>query len=719
LFSNPRRPYPLLFCGLALALGALAQWNIARSPQLPAPDLWFLYLAAALLFFLATFFPAPGGADPLSPKCEWSLFLLLMSLAAFYRIYRLGSLPPGLFVDQGFEGWSALRILHEGYRPWWEYGVFQNPALLLYQLAGWFFLVPAGRFTFLLFFALMSLATLPLVYLTFRQLAGPRAALCALFFLAVMRWNVNFSRNGFPTLQVPFYIFGTLAFLLLGLKAGKRWPFYLSACFLGLGLYTYQSYQAFFLWLLPLGFYALFCHRPLLAARWKSLLGFLALGGLLSLPFLRHSLALRGLGSRETEVSILSKVKEAGNWSPLWENLRKTALMFHWQGDTFARHNLPLHRMLDDGTGILFFFGLVMALLSPWKKASFFALTGFFAMSLPGVLSINPAHANRLLGLTPLIALLAALPCAFLWERAAGTQARGKKMFLASLAALALAAIAWQNFDLYFRRQAADLETFEEYDSEETFAAQKTAQYGGAYDLYFSPYYDMIYSIRFLSYFHRDHFHLLKVPEDLACPPGQGSLGKGFFLEPDREGLYALLKSLYPQGQVEDFLDPEGNLSMRLYLVSPGELAKKKDLSPRQLVPRGLKGFYYDNPEGLRSPVLVHDDPLVNFSNEGSFPRQCPLIRWKGTLEVPRPGRYGFSIATWSEASLFLDGQERISEEEENGSCYLAAGAHTIEVVFRHPEKRDAWCLNLSWLKPGALREEVIPNGAFGVLKGH
>jgi hypothetical protein len=713
----PSQRFPFLFPGLALALGALAQWNIARSPQPPAPGLWLLYFAAALLFALATLSPSPTPAPPLSRKSERTLFILLISLAAFYRIYRLGSLPPGLFVDQGFEGWSALRILHEGYRPWWEFGVFQNPALLLYQLAGWFFLVPAGRFTFLLFFALMSLATLPLVYFTFRLLAGPRVALSALFLLAVMRWNVNFSRNGFPTLQVPFYIFGTLAFLLLGLKAGKRWPFYLSACFLGLGLYTYQSYQAFPLWLLSLALYALLRYHPLLVARWKSLLAFLALGGLLSFPFLRHSLALRGLGSRETEVSILSKVKEAGNWSPLWENLRKTALMFHWQGDTFARHNLPLHRMLDDGTGILFLFGAAMALLSPWKKVSFFALAGFFAMSLPGVFSINPAHANRLLGLTPLIALLAALPCAALWERAAGMEERGWKFFLAAVAALALAAMAWQNFDLYFHRQAADLDTFEEYDSEETFAAQKTAQYGGAYDLYFSPYYDMIDTIRFLGYFHRDHFHFLKVPEDLACPSGQGGLGKGFFLEPDRDGLYALLKSLYPQGKVDDFLDPQGNLALRLYLVPPMELAKKGGLSPRQLVPRGLKGFYYDDPAGLKPPVLVHDDPLLNFSNEGSFPRKCALIQWKGTLEVPRSGAYGFSIATWSEASLFLDGKQRTATDEMDDACHLAAGAHSIEVVFRHPEKKDAWCLNLYWKKPGAGREEIIPNGAFGILK--
>ncbi len=714
MFLSSRPSIPFLLPGLALALGALAQVSIALSPQPPSLKLWLLYFAAALLF--AQTLPSSTPAPPLSGRNERVLFIFLMALATFYRIYRLGSLPPGLFVDQGFEGWSAMRILHEGYRPWWEYDVFQNPALLLYQLAGWFYFVPAGRFTFLLFFALLSLATLPLVYGTFRQLAGPRTALCALFFLSVMRWNVNFSRNGFPTLQVPFYIFGTLAFLLLGLRTGKRWAFILAACFFGIGFYTYQSYQAFPFWLLFLGFYGVLRYHRLLQQYWKHLLGFLALGSLLLLPFLWHSLALRGLGSREAEVSILSRVKQAGNWSPLWENLGKTAMMFHWRGDVFSRHNLPLHRMLDDGTGILFLFGAVMALWTPWRKVSFFALTGFFAMSLPGVLSINPAHANRLLGLTPLVALLAALPTCALWERIEGAEGRGRKFLLFTAAALALTVIGWQNFDLYFHRQAADTDTFDQYESHETFVGQKTAQYGEDYDLYFSPYYDMIYTLRFLSYYQRDHFHLLKVPEDLACLAGQGNRGKGFFLEPDREGLYALLKSLYPGGRVENFLNPKGELAMRLYLVSPEELASKRGLSLRRLVPRGLKGFYYDDPTGLGPPALVHADPLLNFSNEGSFPSKSPLIRWEGTLKAPRTGTYAFWLSTWSEATLFLDGKIRCDAEKEEATCFLAAGVHSIRVVFRHPEISEAWCLNLYWWKPGAPREEIIPNGAFGVL---
>jgi hypothetical protein len=687
---------------------------MVQSDKPPSPLLWLRYFTAAFLFTWAIL-SSPAAPQALSRKTEWALFLLLFSFAAFFRIYRLGSLPPGLFIDQGFMGWSALRILHEGFRPMWEFNVFQNPALLLYQLAGWFFFVPAGRFTFYLFFALMSLATLPLVYGTFRQLSGPRTALCAMFFLAVMRWNVNFSRNGFPTIQVPFYIFGTLAFLLLGLRTGKRWPFYLSACFFGLGFYTYQAYKAFPLWLFLLGLYAVIRNRQALLLHWKKGLGFLAVSVLVTLPFLWHTLAQRSLGSREASVSIFSKVKEFNSWSPLWENLQKTALMFHWQGDPLSRHNLPLHRMLDDGTGILFFFGLVMALLSPWKKISYFALTGLGVLALPGVLSIDSAHANRLLGLTPLVALLAALPLAALWEQGAES---GRKWLYLLAAGLGLSWIAWQNFDLYFHQQASDMDAYEQYDSEETIVGQKTGQYGGDFDLYFAPAYFPLDTLRFLSYDHRDRIHVMRVPEDLACPREPNGLGKGFFLEPDRKGLYALLKRLYPGGMVENFINPAGEVALRLYRVPPGELAKKKGLSPGQLVPRGLKGFYYDDPATPR-PSLVHNDPLLNFPSLGAFYRRAPLIDWTGVLEAPRTGAYGFGISTWSQASLFLDGKECVNSisATERGQCFLTAGPHKIEVVFLNPGGREFWFLDLYWKKPGTKKEEIIPNEAFGVIK--
>ena len=483
---------------------------------------------------------------------EKVLFFLLMILAAFLRIYRLDSVPPGIFVDQGYEGWTALRILHEGFRPTWEAGVFQNPALLLYQLAAWFSIMPAGRFTLYLFFALLSLATLPLFYWTIRELAGARTALLSLFFLAVMRWNMTFSRNGFPTIQVPLYIFGTLAFLLLGLRTGKRWAFYLSAGFFGLGFYTYQAYKAFPLWLLLLGLYALIRHRQTLLARRYQLLVFTALAFLLLLPFLSHSLSISGMGNREDSISILSKIVEKGDLSPLWENIRDTALMFHWKGDTLSRHNLPITGCWTMGREY-YFYSVLAGFFQSLEQSLLLCPDGLGGHDLPGILSINAAHANRLLGLTPLVALLAALPLIALWEIVSVSPRPFVRKAFTVLFILTLGMIAIQNFSVYFGDQAANADAFEQFDSEETFAGQKCAQYGAADDLYFSPYYDQTYSLNFLSYSHREHFHFLRVPEDLGAPLHPSNRGKGFFLESNREGLLWLLRNLYPKASWKPF----------------------------------------------------------------------------------------------------------------------------------------------------------------------
>ncbi len=706
-------PWSPILIIVALGLGVLAQLSIIQSPKNPDLLLWIRYGTAAFLFAWALL-SSRLTPKTLPSKTEWILFTLIMTLAAFFRLYRLNNLPSGLFIDQGFMGWSALRILHEGFRPIWEFNVFQNPALLLYQLAGWFAVFPAGRFTFYLFFAVLSLATLPLVYWTLRELSGPRTALCALFFLAVMRWNVNFSRNGFPTIEVPFYIFGTLAFLLLGLRTGKRWAFHLSAIFFSLGFYTYQAYKAFPLWLFLLGLYGALQHPKMLRLHRKSLLSFVMIAGLLSLPFVWHSLLQMGPGSREANVSIFSKTQPGQTGNPLWANLQKTALMFHWKGDAISRHNLPDHRMLDDGTGILFLFGFVMCLFSPWKKVSFFALSGLCVLSLSGVLSLEAPHANRLLALTPLVALLAALPLSSLWEWAAGFK---YKIFLFPFAALALTFITFQNFDLYFNRQAGDAATFSGYDTQETFVGEKTAQYGGNYSLYFSPYYFQVDTLRFLSYFHRDHIHVLKVPEDLSADADQPGLGKGFFIEDGREGLWNLLQRLYPGGKVEKLLSPSGETAMRLYLVPLDRLAQRKGLTPGQLVPRGLTGFYYGDSLDGSSPPWVHQDPLINFSNIGGFPRLSCLIIWKGTLQIPQTGTYGFGLRTWAKAALFLDGKKQINWDEDEADCYLRAGPHTLMVQYVNPNRSYPWSLNLTWTQPGASMEGIIPNGAFGLLR--
>ncbi len=282
-FFDLKRSLILLF---SLLLAAKGQWDWATVGQ--SNSLWtgLAFYAVAVGLFLFALHPWKKenlASVEMPPFVEWGSLAVILAIAAFYRVYRLDEIPNGIFMDQGFEGLGGLMIGHNDFqqpvyslgdqpvfevgKSFWQQSFFigkplEAPAYLLYLLAVWFKFFQPTQFTLYLFFAFLALASFPLIYWTFRQVAGPRMALLTLYFLAVMRWHVNFSRNGFPTIEVPFYMFGTLAFLLYGYRKGKTWAFCLSAIFMSLGLYTYQAFKIFPLLLVVYAVYEFLTDNP-------------------------------------------------------------------------------------------------------------------------------------------------------------------------------------------------------------------------------------------------------------------------------------------------------------------------------------------------------------------------------------------------------------------------------------------------------------------------
>src|ERR1039458_5243339 len=223
---NKRSLYLLLG---ALGLAAFGQYFLAQreNPHTLIPGL--LFYALAVGFFLwATPKPAPFGTpDPgLGFRWEVAGFISIMALALFLRVYRLDQFPAGIYYDESCLGWGGLTILREGWRPFYEiYHLSNGNISLYYPMALWFKYISPTQVHFFLFSVFLTLAAFPLAYWTFRQLAGSRVALLALFIMAVMRWNITFSRNNHPAFEILFYILGALAFFLYGLRTGKSWAY--------------------------------------------------------------------------------------------------------------------------------------------------------------------------------------------------------------------------------------------------------------------------------------------------------------------------------------------------------------------------------------------------------------------------------------------------------------------------------------------------------------
>jgi 4-amino-4-deoxy-L-arabinose transferase-like glycosyltransferase len=614
---------------VALALAGLGQYHWMQNGDPAGISQGWKYFGWALLLFIVALFPWKSEEiqnAPVSPKLEKFLVGAVLLVAAFFRVYHLDQMPPGIFYDQGICGNITLQILHEHYRPFYPDNMFRLFPVLMYALAGWFYIVKVSAFNFFLFFALMGTASLFFIYWTFKQLFGVRTALVSTYILAVMSWNVSFSRNGFPTIEVPFHMFGTLAFLLYGLNNRKRWPFVVASIFFAMGMYSYQAYRIFPVLLILFGIYEWFTRRERIKENLRNLTVFGILFIVLSVPFFMSTIRNASTTWREQNYNIVAQMKEQHSFTPAYNMITRTAMMFNREGDSNERHNYPNHRMLDDITGALFILGLAYSITRLFQRQFFFAVIGFFVMCLPCLLSQDAAHANRLLGSTPFIALLATLPLIVLWDRVRFRWKRVGDIVFALLLLEPMFLMGVQNYEFYFGKQAHfnglwTTSVWAGYCVSETRVGQTIAREGDKYDYFLTPRYYDYPSINFLGYDQKKNIKKFLMPDDLSPLKADGTRGVYYVMMKEHEGLLRLLQQLYPHGIVQREKDLEGNTIVS-YFIAP-----KEDVQAA----RGLSGtvdgqaFHWpDYPNGL--PI-------------GGSHR----ITLKGCLFVDKASRYSFT----------------------------------------------------------------------------
>jgi hypothetical protein len=692
-------------------LGILGQYFLSRSGAswTLCPGLLFYALSLGALTRWSP--PQASPAPQLKPRREILFFAAILTLAFAFRTVFIDAIPSGLYLDQGFVGLSALRILNEGWRPFFEVFHYQVPEPLLdYQLAGWFGVVGPGLFTFHLFFIFLSLASFPFIYWTFRQWVGPRTSLLALFLLAVMRWDWVEVRNGFPSGELPFYTFGALAFLAYGFKKEKGWAFVPAALFTGVGLYTYQSFKIFPFLLL---FYIFFEWRTRARGKkfpWKNLAAAGALVLALAAPLVFYFLKNHTLGYREQELFIGQLLERQKSVLPVLENWGQTLLMFNRTGDAMPRHNLPGQRMLDDLSGLFFIWGLWIAWRKRGTRPYGFALAGLFAFSLPCLLSIDVAHSNRMLGVVPFVALLTAFGLEAFLKRAVECLSRIPVLNTAPviLAAL-LALITFQNTWVYFVEQAQNQEVWRSFDPAATWMGETTARIqkdsSGPVRFFVARGYAQNPTFKYLAYPALPQVEpyepgMFLGPSHFTVQPSLFLLGEG------KAGDLDFLTTLFPGGQEQKWRDPQGKAAAYLYAPT---LASQNNFRAWD---RGLRGLYIQSARWTDPPLVSRVDPLLNFTNDADFPfTQDPpfRIRWTGTLMVPQTGGYAFQALTTDQARLFLDGRE----VSFLNPAPLQKGPHRLKLEWER-DHAETLALSLIWKKPGDGSWEVVPATAFG-----
>lgn len=182
----------------ALAANLLALRLFAANSNPSAA--WVLYAGSVVATPVAVWL-ASGRRRP-RPLRDWDLteaaaLGVVLLVAAAFRLFRIDSLPFGLWWDEASYGLQVLHIMNDpSYRPVFVGGASQMPALMWYVMIPFFAAFGPTPLGLRIASATAGVLGVLAVYLLSRELFGKRTGFVAGLLLAVMAWHVNWSRIG-------------------------------------------------------------------------------------------------------------------------------------------------------------------------------------------------------------------------------------------------------------------------------------------------------------------------------------------------------------------------------------------------------------------------------------------------------------------------------------------------------------------------------------------
>jgi 4-amino-4-deoxy-L-arabinose transferase-like glycosyltransferase len=401
--------------------------------------------------------------------------LFILALASFFRLWRLDSVPPGLYPDVAINGNDALDSLQTG-----NFKLFYpenngREGVFMWLIAFSFVLLGPSVFAIKIVPAFFGILTVLGTYLLVKELfsnlkkknenLNPEIiALISSFFLAISFWHVNFSRLGFRAILVPFSLVFAFYFLFLGFRKKKTYNFVLSGLFFAFGFYSYISYRfVVFMMAVALVSWWIYYKRQRLQKEFLRFAACCLLSTFIfALPigiyFLKHPQDFFG---RAAGVSIFS----GGNI--LYKVGKSIVLhlgMFNFFGDANWRHNFAGSPQLLWPIGIFFLVGIILSLkwfVSAIRKKDIpecavygLLFSWFFFMLLSGILSYEGIpHALRVIGVIPVVYIfsgIGAYLCFYYLKKIYKT----KKQTIAFgvVISIFLFSVAYAQFEKYFNQ---------------------------------------------------------------------------------------------------------------------------------------------------------------------------------------------------------------------------------------------------------------------------
>ena len=170
--------------------------------------------------------------------------IAILILAAFLRLWKLGSVPPSASMDEASVGWNAYSVLKTGVDEYGEFPLISQRGYDDWRRSTYLFLT----IPFIAFFDLqvisirlpaviLSLFTIWATYhIVLRLFSKDRIAILSALLLAISPWHIYISRLGHESnAYLSFFVFGVLFFL------ESRW--FVAIVFFTLSMMSYYAGQ--------------------------------------------------------------------------------------------------------------------------------------------------------------------------------------------------------------------------------------------------------------------------------------------------------------------------------------------------------------------------------------------------------------------------------------------------------------------------------------------
>lgn len=454
------------FLRMALVAGALALALAAFATMLAAGEtplvraLW----AAGMAFLALSQATRPrlrsGWISRL--RAHWADYLPLLAIflaGAWLRFHRLGVIPDDIHGDIASHGLQARAILRGQETRLFAVGWSEIPMFDFWQIAAGMYLFGDNLFGMSMSAAIHGMLTLVGVYLLGRELFDRRVGLIATSLLAISYNHIHFSRIVTTASPLTFMAF-TFYFLARGLRGKGGLSFVLSGLSLGLGLQVYYPTRMMGVILVLLLPWLFLWQRDILR-RTLGGWGLMGAGAFCAFgPFLAFGLQnpalLIGRGNLVTIFNpaivthLQSKYGVVSLSGILWENFKRTILVFSAYGDASTHFGLP-RPFVDLFTAGFLVLGLGYSLRHVRQTRHFLLLVWLVGTLVLGSLISNdpPFWPHLIVVLIP-VCILAAVALERLWYAAGLLSGSTGERLGGILIATALIFVGLSNWEVYY-----------------------------------------------------------------------------------------------------------------------------------------------------------------------------------------------------------------------------------------------------------------------------